>query len=43
MKAYVPLGGKEHAYLHLYFARFFTHFLHSINLLPVRKGPVVDL
>ena len=30
-------GGKEHAYLHLYFARFISHFLHSINLLGVKE------
>ena len=30
-------GGKEHAYLHLYFARFISHFLHSINLLGVQE------
>merc|ERR1712032_1359194 len=31
------IGGKEHAYLHLYFARFFTHFLHSEGLVPVKE------
>ena len=31
------IGGKEHAYLHLYFARFFSHFLHSEGLVPVRE------
>lgn len=28
------IGGKEHAVLHLYYARFMNHFLHSLNLLP---------
>lgn len=27
------IGGKEHAVLHLYYARFMTHFLNSIGLL----------
>jgi len=31
------IGGKEHAYLHLYFARFFTHFLHSEGLVSVKE------
>ncbi|BET00175.1 Leucyl-tRNA synthetase [Nesidiocoris tenuis] len=30
----VYIGGKEHATLHLYYARFVSHFLHSIDLLP---------
>ena len=29
----IYIGGKEHAVLHLYFARFITYFLHSIKLL----------
>uniref|UniRef100_A0A1B0D600 leucine--tRNA ligase n=1 Tax=Phlebotomus papatasi TaxID=29031 RepID=A0A1B0D600_PHLPP len=28
------IGGKEHAVLHLYYARFMNHFLHSIGLVP---------
>ncbi|XP_067001332.2 probable leucine--tRNA ligase, mitochondrial isoform X2 [Anabrus simplex] len=28
------IGGKEHAALHLYYARFFNHFLHSKGLVP---------
>lgn len=27
------IGGKEHAVLHLYYARFINHFLHSIGLV----------
>lgn len=28
------IGGKEHAELHLYYARFVGHFLHSLGLMP---------
>jgi leucyl-tRNA synthetase len=31
------IGGKEHAVLHLYYARFVSHFLHSQGLLPERE------
>ena len=31
------IGGMEHAYLHLYFARFFTHFLHSEGLVDCKE------
>ncbi|XP_036151176.1 probable leucine--tRNA ligase, mitochondrial isoform X2 [Monomorium pharaonis] len=31
------IGGKEHAVLHLYFARFISHFLYSEDLLPCRE------
>ncbi|KAG4073792.1 hypothetical protein HA402_001016 [Bradysia odoriphaga] len=28
------IGGKEHALLHLYYARFVNHFMHSMGLVP---------
>lgn len=31
------IGGKEHAVLHLYYARFMCHFLHSLGLVPDRE------
>ncbi|KAK4873218.1 hypothetical protein RN001_015247 [Aquatica leii] len=31
------IGGKEHATLHLYYARFISHFLYSLGLLPERE------
>ncbi|XP_074645241.1 putative leucine--tRNA ligase, mitochondrial isoform X2 [Tubulanus polymorphus] len=31
------IGGKEHATLHLYFARFFNHFLQSVGMLTDRE------
>ncbi|XP_044270469.1 probable leucine--tRNA ligase, mitochondrial [Tribolium madens] len=31
------IGGKEHAVLHLYYARFISHFLYSQGLLPERE------
>lgn len=31
------IGGKEHAVLHMYYARFIMHFLHSLKLVPQRE------
>nr|NP_647932.1 Leucyl-tRNA synthetase, mitochondrial [Drosophila melanogaster]AAF47943.1 Leucyl-tRNA synthetase, mitochondrial [Drosophila melanogaster]AAL90295.1 LD44376p [Drosophila melanogaster] len=31
------IGGKEHAVLHLYYARFINHFLHSCGLSPTSE------
>jgi leucyl-tRNA synthetase len=31
------IGGKEHASMHLFYARFITHFLHSIGKLDFRE------
>lgn len=31
------IGGKEHAALHLYYARFINHFLHAEGLVPTRE------
>ncbi|XP_034191466.2 leucyl-tRNA synthetase, mitochondrial [Osmia lignaria lignaria] len=31
------IGGKEHAVLHLYYARFISHFLHSEKLIPSQE------
>lgn len=33
----VYVGGKEHATLHLYYARFIQHFLHHIKLVPEKE------
>ncbi|KAK4469665.1 hypothetical protein MN116_006613 [Schistosoma mekongi] len=33
----VYIGGAEHAVRHLYYARFISHFLHDINILPSRE------
>ncbi|XP_047001158.1 probable leucine--tRNA ligase, mitochondrial isoform X1 [Schistocerca americana] len=38
----IYVGGKEHATLHLYYARFMNHFLHSIKLVP-HKEPFARL
>ncbi|KAL7734259.1 hypothetical protein ACLKA6_011923 [Drosophila palustris] len=41
VKNYMPvdlyIGGKEHAVLHLYYARFMNHFLHSCGLSPTSE------
>nr|CAD7601834.1 unnamed protein product [Timema genevievae] len=31
------IGGKEHAVLHLYYARLMNHFLHQVGLVPHRE------
>ncbi|XP_037939250.1 probable leucine--tRNA ligase, mitochondrial [Teleopsis dalmanni] len=31
------IGGKEHAVLHLYYARFMNHFLHSVGMVPTSE------
>jgi len=36
------IGGKEHAIMHLYYARFISHFLHSLGMVPCRE-PFVNL
>lgn len=36
------IGGKEHAVLHLYFARFFSHFLYNLGYLSTRE-PFINL
>nr|XP_022909826.1 probable leucine--tRNA ligase, mitochondrial [Onthophagus taurus] len=41
IKNYSPvelyIGGKEHAVLHLYYARFINHFLYSLGLVPTKE------
>ncbi|KAK9878828.1 hypothetical protein WA026_003663 [Henosepilachna vigintioctopunctata] len=41
MKAVYPvdlyIGGKEHAVLHLYYARFMSHFLYYLGILPSKE------
>ncbi|XP_068148515.1 leucine--tRNA ligase, mitochondrial isoform X1 [Drosophila tropicalis] len=41
VKQFMPvdlyIGGKEHAVLHLYYARFISHFLHSCGLTPTSE------
>ncbi|ESO03773.1 hypothetical protein HELRODRAFT_112157 [Helobdella robusta] len=31
------IGGKEHAIMHLYYARFLHHFFHDLNLTPCKE------
>uniref|UniRef100_A0A6G1S7R9 leucine--tRNA ligase n=1 Tax=Aceria tosichella TaxID=561515 RepID=A0A6G1S7R9_9ACAR len=31
------IGGKEHASMHLFYARFITHFLHSLGMIDFRE------
>ncbi|CAL8135421.1 unnamed protein product [Orchesella dallaii] len=33
----IYIGGKEHATLHLYYARFMNHFIHNLGLSPVKE------
>lgn len=33
----IYIGGKEHAVLHLYYARFMNHFLHSLGWVPNKE------